>query len=326
MKNRHCVSRRKAEKLFVCILGLVLVAVTLPAGFNAKKVSFYVKFKSEESPYQVMGIFVLPQEALLLEVHDKAGQSSFTFHCWKGEIVSRGVGKWQWTAPLEAGLYPAEVKNTVSGEFVSLNIFVMVPYEHLKEEYLNGYRIGKYPTIPFKRLSIYRPPKGFIEVTKENEDTFVSPHFKLKQFLCKQKSSYPKYLVLRERLLLKLERILEEVNAAGFQASTFNILSGYRTPYYNELIGNPKYSRHVYGGAADIFIDENPEDDMMDDLNRDRKIDYKDAAVLYDIVDSSYGKLWYEPFVGGLARYRKTPRHGPFVHVDVRGFHARWGD
>jgi hypothetical protein len=26
-----------------------------------------------------------------------------------------------------------------------------------------------------------------------------------------------------------------------------------------------------------------------------------------------------------LARYRKTPAHGPFVHVDVRGFRARWG-
>ena len=30
--------------------------------------------------------------------------------------------------------------------------------------------------------------------------------------------------------------------------------------------GNVKYSRHVYGGAADIFIDENPKDEMMDDF------------------------------------------------------------
>ena len=30
--------------------------------------------------------------------------------------------------------------------------------------------------------------------------------------------------------------------------------------------GNVKYSQHVYGGAADIFIDENPKDEMMDDF------------------------------------------------------------
>jgi hypothetical protein len=28
---------------------------------------------------------------------------------------------------------------------------------------------------------------------------------------------------------------------------------------------------------------------------------------------------------GGLARYRETGSHGPFVHVDVRGIFTRWG-
>lgn len=65
---------------------------------------------------------------------------------------------------------------------------------------------------------------------------------------------------------------------------------------------------------------------MMDDLNRDGKIDYRDAGVLYDIIDEMYGRTFYVPFVGGLGRYRKSRSHGPFVHVDVRGFHARWGD
>ena len=103
-------------------------------------------------------------------------------------------------------------------------------------------------------------------------------------------------------------------------------MSGYRTPYYNKAIGNVKYSRHIYGGAADIFIDENPKDNMMDDLNRDAKIDYKDAAVLYEIIDKLYGKPFYQGLVGGLARYEKTDCHGPFVHIDVRGRRARWGD
>ena len=45
--------------------------------------------------------------------------------------------------------------------------------------------------------------------------------------------------------------------AAGIDASTFRILSGYRTPFYNRSIGNEThYSRHVYGDAADIYVDE----------------------------------------------------------------------
>jgi uncharacterized protein YcbK (DUF882 family) len=131
-------------------------------------------------------------------------------------------------------------------------------------------------------------------------------------------------LVLNELLLLKLELILEQVNKHGYPASTFNILSGYRTPYYNDLIGNVKYSRHLWGDAADIFIDENPPDDMMDDLNQDGSVNQKDAEIIYEIIDKLYGESWYQHFKGGLGRYKKTSEHGPFVHIDVRGYRARW--
>ncbi len=130
---------------------------------------------------------------------------------------------------------------------------------------------------------------------------------------------------MKERLLLKLELILERTNERGYRCDTFHIMSGYRTPYYNKAIGNVRYSRHVWGGAADIFVDENPKDAMMDDLNQDGVIDFRDAAVVYDIVDDLFGRPFYAPFTGGLGRYRKTTAHGPFVHVDVRGFRARWG-
>lgn len=55
-----------------------------------------------------------------------------------------------------------------------------------------------------------------------------------------------------------LEFILEKVNAQGYRWETFCVMSGYRTPYYNKAIGNVRYSRHLWGDAADIFIDENP--------------------------------------------------------------------
>ena len=174
-------------------------------------------------------------------------------------------------------------------------------------------------------MNIYRPPKGFIEVTEENEHVFVSPHFQLKQFICKQPSGYPKYLVLKESLLLKLEHILGQVNSQGYSCESFHIMTGYRTPFYNYAIGNAKYSRHLWGGAADFFIDVNPKDEMMDDLNRDGAIDWKDAAVIYRMINKMQWKSEYQPFLGGLARYKKTASHGPFVHIDVRGKSTRWG-
>jgi hypothetical protein len=153
----------------------------------------------------------------------------------------------------------------------------------------------------------------------------VGPHFRLSQFLCKQDSGWPKYVVLQERLILKLEMILAAVNERGYETGSLTVMSGYRTPYYNRAIGNVQYSRHVWGGAADIYLDESPRDGSMDDLNRDGRIDFRDAAVLYEIIDNMYGQSWYQRFLGGLGRYRTTRKHGPFVHVDVRGFRARWG-
>jgi len=316
----HC------HELVFMSLVMCTIAASPATGFTTEKPGFSVRFKDEVSPYRVIGVFVLPEEVLKLEIVDVTKKGRFVLLTSGGSIIKRDTMKWQWRAPREKGLYHLRIYHTISLDTMTLNVFVMVPYAEMKGEYLNGYRIGKYPKIALKNLAIYKPPKGFIEVTEQNEETFIAPHFKLKQFLCKQTSGYPKYLVLRERLLLKLELILERVNEIGYKAETFNILSGYRTPYYNTVIGNVKYSRHNWGGAADIFIDEEPRDNMMDDLNNDGKVNYKDAAVLYDIIDDMYGKPWYERFVGGLGRYKKTPSHGPFVHVDVRGFHARWGD
>ena len=96
----------------------------------------------------------------------------------------------------------------------------------------------------------------------------------------KQNGDYPKYISIDVRLILKLEYILESLNNNGIECHTLAILSGYRTPYYNKVIGNVKYSRHIYGSAADIFIDESPQDDFMDDLNKDGKVNLVDFSIL----------------------------------------------
>ena len=316
-----------------CIFfGIFLLSVFAPVSgfgraFSDQKADFSVHVQNIEIPYKIMSVFVMPEEIVKLRIKEDVTTSPlYSVHSSHGQIRHVKRNQWHWLAPRLPGHYSVKVSGGQKTDSMVLNIFVMVPRRYQQGEYLNGYRIGNYPDILFKGLPYYKPPPGYVEVTAANAETLISPHFRLKQFLCKQNGEYPKYLVLKEKLLLKLELILSEVNARGLYCDTFHVMSGYRTPYYNKAIGNVKYSRHIYGGAADIFIDENPKDDMMDDLNRDGKIDYKDAAVLYEIIDKLYGKPFYQGFVGGLARYKKTDSHGPFVHIDVRGRRARWGD
>jgi hypothetical protein len=283
-----------------------------------------VEFRDEVTSYRVTGVFVLPGESLAIGIPTPQTLSPCRLDSPAGRIVERGRNRWTWEAPPEPGDVSLVIRCPEPRDSVVLNAFVMVPFDEIEGGVLNGYCIGEYPDVPLDQISIYEVPEGFVEVTEHNLCTSVSPHFQLGQFLCKQSGDYPKYMVLRERLVLKLELILEKMNEAGYAYETLQVMSGYRTPHYNSAIGNVKYSRHLWGGAADIFADGNPVDGMMDDLNRDGEIDRRDAGVIYDIIEGMSGEPWYAPFRGGLARYNKTSSHGPFVHVDVRGRRARW--
>jgi len=77
----------------------------------------------------------------------------------------------------------------------------------------------------------------------------------------------------------------------------------------------------MYGDASDIFID-NDGNGWMDDLNRDGKLNMKDAEVILAAVDRV--EQAHPSLVGGAGTYTATTGHGPFIHIDVRGYRARW--
>jgi len=207
----------------------------------------------------------------------------------------------------------------------TLNVFVMVPYGEMRRGRLRGYAIGHYPESWERGGDAYTRPGGFVEVTEANDTTWVAPHFRLGQFACKAGSGYPKYLVLQPTLLTKLELLLQAANRRGVRANTFHLMSAYRTPLYNRGIGNPTtFSRHQYGDAADLFVDESPLDGRMDDLNHDGRLDKADAMVLRELADEADHTSGLESLVGGLSAYGANAAHGPFLHVDARGRAARW--
>jgi len=212
---------------------------------------------------------------------------------------------------------------TPSGD--SLAVVPLVPFG--QEATRSGrYRVGSWPTdAATSRNPRYAAPRGFIQVTPENQETSVSKNFKVRDFLTHDQSDvWPKVLVLRPALLDKLELIKAELEREGLP-SRLHVMSGFRTPQYNALGvgkgGRASHSRHMYGDAADVFIDADL-DGRMDDVNRDGRITVADARVLFSAAERVEAK--YPDLVGGLSAYPANSVHGPFVHVDARGVKARW--
>jgi hypothetical protein len=297
---------------------------------------FVATVGGELMPYHIMATSVLPGETVPVAIEASQRETpagvgpdptAFRAAAGAGMLDRTGPGAWTWTAPDSTGVVPIRIEGPNGG--LTVHAFVLVPYAEKTGDALNGYRIGDYPTEPYRGNPVYEQPRGFIEVTEDVLDVAVSPHFTLRQFLCKQASPengpFPQYLLLDPRLLRKLEGLLSELNAEGIPATGFHVMSGYRTPFYNRSIGNTTtYSAHLYGIAADIFVDRDA-DQYMDDLNGDGTVDVEDALILYNEVEGADHEAWYEGLEGGLGLYGPAPHRGPFIHVDVRGETVRWG-
>jgi hypothetical protein len=202
---------------------------------------------------------------------------------------------------------------------------VLRPFGEKRGDVLNGYRLGRWPSERWMMGRKYWNPDGFIEVTPANAALRLSPHFTLGDFLTHdQRDVWPKYVVLQEALIDKLELVLADLASLGVPTDHVRVLSGFRAPYYNDRItseGAARASRHQYGDAADVIIDANA-DGRMDDLNRDGRLDLRDTQVILRSIERVEKK--YPFLLGGTGLYHAMGASGPFAHVDVRGTSARW--
>jgi hypothetical protein len=266
--------------------------------------------------WSCIGRYVLPGETLRLATSDDANSSGWVASA--GELVDLGNSTC-WVAPNEPGLYPIIV---TSGTTVRrINAFVMIPFDNLdKKGFLRGVKIGKYPKA-IEQFPNFTKPRGFIVVTPDNLDTPVSPRYTLRDFAPRSMEGFPKYTVLREELLVKLELLTDLVKARGFKFDRFDVFSGYRPPALNRRVRYGRNSAHIYGGAADIIVDGNG-DGRLDDLNHDGQSNRKDAKLLAAYAEELEAK--HPELIGGIGWYSRTRSRGAFIHVDVRGKHARW--
>ncbi|MFN2566573.1 MAG: YcbK family protein [Gemmatimonadaceae bacterium] len=233
------------------------------------------------------------------------------------------------TVPRRAGIWRVAIalgqmmKPVSDFSFISLR-----PFADKERGRIGSYVIGSWPAESGRRVPSgrYANPQGFIEVTPENQHTQVSEHFRLRDFLTKgQVNVWPKYLVLELRLVDKLELVVDDLQKRGVTVTRVTVMSGFRTPSYNVGGGNTggraSLSRHMYGDAADVFVD-NDGNGMMDDLNRDGRVDTGDARVIAEAAERV--ERAHPELIGGVGVYSTCCGHGPFVHIDTRGYRARW--
>ena len=236
-------------------------------------------------------------------------------------------GKVRFTAQLPGSELAAKL-DQVTSQVENFNVITLVPFGEKRGGKIGLYYLGSWP---FERggqprTPAYANPSGFIEVTQANVDTYVSEHFRLRDFLTKdQPNVWPKYLLLSPNLLDKLELTIKELEATGHPVKHIQVMSGFRTPRYNvhggNTAGRANLSRHMYGDASDIFVD-NDRNGSMDDLNHDGRVDARDAEIVQQAADRVERK--YPALVGGVGVYSACCGHGPCTHIDVRGVRARW--
>ena len=230
-----------------------------------------------------------------------------------------------------ATVLPSEVGGALSA-IKEITQITLTPFGEKERGRIGGYLIGSWPgergvrgpaKAPRDR---YANPRGFIRVSPENQATAVSEHFQLQDFLTKgQQNVWPKYLVLELRLIDKLELVLSDLQSRGVRTEGVTVMSGFRTPSYNagggNTAGRADLSRHMYGDAADIFID-NDGNGTMDDLNKDGRVDVRDARFIEEAVNRV--ERAQPGLIGGTGVYVACCGHGPFIHIDTRGYRARW--
>lgn len=220
--------------------------------------------------------------------------------------------------PLLHGIYSVTASDSSSVQ----EWLIMVPLDksQFRTASINSFPVGFYGDGNSRN---YLPESGFIELWPGTFESRVSTHLSLSDFLGHVDGSWPQYMVLDLRLVYKMEMVFAGVADNYSEARDIHCISGFRTPAYNAEIGNETgFSLHLYGSAADFWIEGWPENELIDDLDRNKRIDVYDAEYIIDITREleAAGRV----AVGGASAYRWISTHGPFVHLDTRGSPAVW--
>lgn len=249
------------------------------------------------------------------------------------------------TAPNKPGAYIINLPLWAAGSRSPSNLppqnfslCVFVPYpSHLSRANsgrltVNGTVIGNYRAARKSGIEkvrqhpqAYKPPAFFVQLTPTARERLLMPYLQLQDLVVpteKTGKRHTNYTPVRYPLLAAIQQLRSALAARGIPPRALVFLSIFRTPGYNHSIGSGAYSRHQYGDAIDFIIDQNS-DQVMDDLNKDGRVDKLDGLWLVEIIEDlqADGKI---P-LGGIGIYSFADnKYKLTMHLDLRGHRARW--
>jgi hypothetical protein len=319
------------RRVLALVAGVIVVAGIARAVSSARGEADLLRPPDDEAVDELAGVTALPDTtnvaslspfAVADSMFGQSGKLRFRTLTRVSAIALPGFIR---TYGEQAIRTPAVHQVAANGSQVAFAFVILRPFGEKRGEVLQGYRLGRWPSERWMMGRKYWNPDGFIEVTSSNAGLRLSEHFVLADFLTHdQRDVWPKFVVLQEPLIDKLELVLADLAAHGVPTDRVRVLSGFRAPYYNDRIvaeGAARASRHQYGDAADVIIDANG-DGRMDDLNHDGRLDLNDTQMILRSVERVENA--HPSLVGGLGLYHAMGASGPFAHIDVRGSSARW--
>lgn len=114
------------------------------------------------------------------------------------------------------------------------------------------------------------------------------------------------YICIDEALLKKAFDLEATLRKRGYNSTALRIVSAYRSPYHNDLVGGARNSMHLYGKAFDLRVG---------DIDHSGRADHHDKNIVYNILDRELIRD-----EGGIGLYPRTM----ILHMDVRGRGDRW--
>ena len=181
-------------------------------------------------------------------------------------------------------------------------------YGDLDERYLAWSRSDEPKYRKILRGSVYR------EIKREDFYRRIAGNFRIRDFVCRDSvyrrclfdADHKFYWLIDQELLYAVIELQKELDRRGFSRHSFRIRNGHRHPRKNEAVNGAGLSRHINGQAIDMVIGDVDGDGAYSSEDKDIILEIVDKAVIGDR--------------GGVGRYPGSRT----VHIDVRGFRARW--
>ena len=191
---------------------------------------------------------------------------------------------------------------------------------HLDPEY------QRYAGLRGKHWKTYKN-RSFYVVKADDQFKFLVGRFRVRDFLPHKSGHTPdryferaqeqaclvgspapeQYLLMDAAILHKFLDLIEILKTQNYDHRALEIYHGFRAPKHNHKVGGADKSQHLWGKAIDFRVK---------DINRDGRADMTDKKIVLGILEKTVIGNG-----GGIGRYLDTPTS---IHMDVRGWKARW--